>query len=136
MTRISPEAIHVVQNYEWPGNVRELENVIKKAVVLGHGKYLLPEYIAVSEAVSSGSDNLEDELRNVLAKIIETRSGLSGHALYEDVIQDIDKQLIIAILKKTKGNQTQAAKLLGISRPTLKDKIEKLGVKKDITISG
>lgn len=136
MTKISPEALSVLQNYEWPGNVRELENIIKKAVVLGHGNYLLPEYVTVSEALAGGSDNLEDELRSVLAKIIEAKSKLSGHSLYEDVIQDIEKQLIIAILKKTKGNQTQAAKLLGISRPTLKDKIEKLGVTKDITISG
>ena len=136
MNKISPEALSVLQNYEWPGNVRELENVIKKAVVLGHGKYLLPEYVAVSEALSGGSDNLEDELRNVLTKIIEAKGKLSGDSLYEDVIQNIEKQLIIAILKKIKGNQTQAAKLLGISRPTLKDKIEKLGVTKDITISG
>jgi nitrogen regulation protein NR(I) len=136
MNRISPEALSVLQNYEWPGNVRELENVIKKAVVLGHGKYLLPEYIAVSEELSGGSEDLEDELRDVLAKIIEAKSKLSGNSLYEDVIHDIEKQLIIAIFKKTKGNQTQAAKLLGISRPTLKDKIEKLGVTKDITIFG
>jgi len=136
MTKISPEALIVLQNYEWSGNVRELENVIKKAIVLGHGKYLLPEYIAVSEEMSGGSEDLEDELRDVLAKIIESKSKLSGHSLYEGVIQDIEKQLIIAILKKTKGNQTQAARLLGISRPTLKDKIDKLGVTKDITISG
>jgi len=136
MTKISPEALSILQNYDWPGNVRELENVIKKAVVLGHGNYLLPEYVAVSEVLAGGSDNLEDELRNILAKIIETKSRLSTHSLYEDVIQGIEKQLIIEILKKTKGNQTHAAKLLGISRPTLKDKIEKLGVTKDITISG
>ena len=136
MTKISPEALIVLQNYEWSGNVRELENVIKKAIVLGHGKYLLPEYIAVSEEMSGGSEDLEDELRDVLAKIIESKSKLSGHSLYEGVIQDIEKQLIIAILKKTKGNQTQAARLLGISRPTLKDKIDKLGVTKDFTISG
>jgi nitrogen regulation protein NR(I) len=136
MTKISTEALNVLQNYEWPGNVRELENVVKKAVVLGHGKYLLPEYIAVSEVLSNESDNLEDELRNVLAKLIETKSKLSGHSLYEDVIHGIEKQLIIEVLKKTNGNQTHAAKLLGISRPTLKDKIEKLGVTKYITISG
>jgi nitrogen regulation protein NR(I) len=123
MTKISTEALNVLQNYEWPGNVRELENVVKKAVVLGHGKYLLPEYIAVSEVLSNESDNLEDELRNVLAKLIETKSKLSGHSLYEDVIHGIEKQLIIEVLKKTNGNQTHAAKLLGISRPTLKDKI-------------
>ena len=136
MTKIAPEALNILENNEWPGNVRELENVIKKAVVVCHGKYLLPEYIAVSEVLSGGSGKLEGELRNVLAKIIEAKSSLSGHTLYEDVIQDIEKQLIITTLKKTKGNQTQAAKLLGISRPTLKDKIEKLGVTKDITISG
>lgn len=136
MTKISPEALGILQNYEWPGNVRELENVIKKAVVLGHGKYLLPEYVALSEAISVKGDDLEGELRNILGKVIDAKSKLSGHSLYEDVIQDIEKELIIAILKKTKGNQTQAAKLLGISRPTLKDKIEKLGVTKDITISG
>jgi DNA-binding NtrC family response regulator len=136
MTEISLEALRVLQNYNWPGNVRELENVIKKAVVLGHGKYLLPEYVAVSEVLLGGSEDLDGELRSILSKIIESKSRVLGDSLYEDVIQDIEKQLIIAILKKTKGNQTQAAKLLGISRPTLKDKIEKLGVTKDITISG
>jgi len=136
MAKISPEALDILQNYEWPGNVRELENVIKKAVVLGHGKYLLPEHIALLEATIASGGDLESELRDILSKIIDAKSKLSRHSLYEDVIQDIEKQLIIAILKKTKGNQTQAAKLLGISRPTLKDKIDKLGVKKDINISG
>jgi len=136
MTKISPEALSVLQDYNWPGNVRELENVIKKAVVLGHGKYLLPEYISLSESISVRGGDLDGELSNILGKIIDARSKLSGHSLYENVIQNTEKQLIISILKKTNGNQTQAAKLLGISRPTLKDKIEKLGVTKDITISG
>ena len=56
--------------------------------------------------------------------------------LYERAINEMERVLIAEVLKKTCGNQTQASKLLGLSRPTLEEKIEKLGIKKEITIQG
>jgi len=55
-------------------------------------------------------------------------------SLYAEVIEEVEKVLIIEILRQTQGNQSQAAALLGLSRPTLKDKIEKFGIKKEINI--
>jgi DNA-binding NtrC family response regulator len=135
MGKISPEALEQFQKYEWPGNVRELENVIKKAVVLGHSKYILPEHILFAEDAAYGESGAIPKLHNIIERIIKYKEKSGSHHLYEEVIREVEKSLIIETLKHTKGNQTQAAKLLGISRPTLKDKIEKLNIKKDINIS-
>jgi DNA-binding protein Fis len=65
------------------------------------------------------------------------RQGLSGNkdSLYADVMTEVEMALIQESLRQTDGNQTQAARLLGISRPTLKEKIEKFGIKKESNIS-
>ncbi len=134
--QIPSEALRKFQEYDWPGNVRELENTIKKAIILGKGSVLLPEHggVFVKTPLTGGSD-LRTQLQDLLERMI--RQGLSGNkdSLYADVITEVERTLIQETLRQANGNQTQTARLLGISRPTLKEKIEKLGIKKEIHIS-
>lgn len=132
--KISSEALQLLQDYDWPGNVRELENVVKKSVLLSAGSVLLPEHIAVTKgAVSKGGD-LKKELQELLSSFIKQKMDLKTKSLYSDIISQAERTLIIEVLKQTQGNQSLAAKLLGISRPTLKDKIGKLNIKTDVNI--
>lgn len=134
ISKISPEALKILQGYNWPGNVRELENVIKKTLLLGKGNVILPEDVLVTKEISSKIVDYRIQLQSLLSEVIRQAKETGSHYLYTEIIKEIEKTLIIEVLKQTQGNQTQAAKLLGISRPTLKDKIEKLGIRKEINI--
>ena len=92
--------------YDWPGNVRELENVIERAVVLSS----------------------EDEITSKDLGIQEIKTDTIKHKSLKDSIRftsaQMEKEAIIKTLKETKGNRTKAAKILGISRRSLLNKIK------------
>lgn len=108
---ISAKALSYLENYNWPGNIRELRNVIEGAVVMARESTIsesnLPAYI-----VGSKGDN-----------VINIESGMS--------LSEIEKNAIISTLALTKGNKTQAAKILGIGRKTLHRKLEEYKVDDD-----
>jgi nitrogen regulation protein NR(I) len=130
---ISKEALGVLGEYLWPGNVRELENVIKKAVLLGKGRVLLPGHLFIPGA-SDAPPTIKKEFDRALSALVHARKTLSPASLYAEVIEEVEKVLVVEALKQTDGNQSQACKILGLSRPTLKDRIEKLGLKKHFEI--
>lgn len=130
ISKISSEALKILQDYNWPGNVRELENVIKKALLLGKGNMILAEDVLITKELTGKVTDFKVQLQSLLNQLMKQAQESGSHSLYASVIEDIEKTLLVEVLKQTQGNQTQAAKLLGISRPTLKDKIDKLGIKK------
>jgi len=106
---VSPQAMDMLMNYNWPGNVREVENVIERAVILGSKNTLLPESLPLH--LKKESDKMEIHIPP------------EGIAL-----EKVEKSLIREALKMTKGNQSRAAKLLDISRNTLRYRIRKFGI--------
>ncbi|MGE5653987.1 MAG: sigma-54-dependent transcriptional regulator [Bacillota bacterium] len=108
---VSEQAMTALKRYPWPGNIRELENVIERAVILaGSGKVELghlPQDIAGAKQIISEEFVLPDE-------------GVQ--------LDKVEKSLIRQALARTDGNQTRAASLLGISRPTLIYRMEKYGL--------
>jgi len=115
VTEVSGAAIEALSKYNWPGNIRELANVLERAinliekeatVMLEH----LPYHIR-KEVLQEGSVN------------IVTKNKLSGSL--KDIFEDIEKRAIEQYLKETEGNKYQTAKLLGISRTNLYEKIKK-----------
>jgi two-component system NtrC family response regulator len=107
MTGFTPQAIRAIEAYHWPGNIRELENRIKRAVIMAEGTKLTPPDL---------------ELVSPYAKY-------EGGGLRE-AREALEKDLIERALAKNKGNISKAAEELGISRPTLYELMEKLGMKK------
>ena len=111
--RITPEALRPLMNYSWPGNVRELENVMERAVVL-------------SSSTDIGQDLLPDPTagRGTTLPIMETRADAS---LFE-VIEECERQIIVAMLEKCGWNQTEAADRFHIPLSTLNQKIKRLNI--------
>ena len=128
--KLSDEASKRLVSHSWLGNVRELENVIKKSLLLSKGDVLLAEHIQVFERTDNQSSltSFDEFLRQF------AQSETSEGRLYEDVLFKVERTLIHQVLTQTKGNQTKAAKILGLSRPTLKEKIDRHGLKKEISI--
>jgi DNA-binding NtrC family response regulator len=111
--RITPEAMRPLMNYSWPGNVRELENVMERAVVL-------------SSSTDIGPDLLPDHIagRGTTLPIMETRADAS---LFE-VMEECERQIIVAMLEKCGWNQTEAADRFHIPLSTLNQKIKRLNI--------
>jgi DNA-binding NtrC family response regulator len=103
MKRISEQTVSLLQKYDWKGNVRELENTIERAVLLGSGEVLLPKHLFLEKSEGSGQHP------------IPLKVGLS--------LKEMEKQLIFKTLKEVNDNRTRAAKLLGISIRTLRNKL-------------
>jgi DNA-binding NtrC family response regulator len=103
MKRISEQTVSLLQKYDWKGNVRELENTIERAVLLGSGEVLLPKHLFLEKSEGSGQHP------------IPLKAGLS--------LREMEKQLIFKTLKEVNDNRTRAAKLLGISIRTLRNKL-------------
>ncbi len=103
---ISPQVLHLLQEYSWPGNIRELENVIERAVIFCTGKTLEVE-------------NLPD--------ILKTKRGqadpLQSSSNHEPSLMDLEKELIFRTLEKVGNNRQQAAQVLGISLEELDFKL-------------
>ncbi len=128
---LTEEARAMLNNYSWPGNVRELGNTVQKAIIFSRGAPINAEEI--SQAIRGESAEREVVSNNEDQTIREwARSSLavsSGDKVFTDIIDRFSGLLITEALNLTAGNRSQAAKLLGLSRPTLLAKIEKYGIK-------
>lgn len=98
---LSPEAIEAVDAYAWPGNVRELENRVKRAVIMAEGKTVTPGDLDLQAGIVPSDDALPINLRAAR--------------------EVADRKAIRHAMSRTENNISSAAKLLGISRPTLYD---------------
>ena len=106
--QIADEAFDIMLNHEWPGNVRELENTIERAIVISQDEQITPELLPSVHK------------KNTIEKAQPEENNLT--------LDEIEQRAINSALKKTGGNQTKAAELLGIPRHVLIYRMKKLGV--------
>jgi nitrogen regulation protein NR(I) len=143
---ISRDAIAALEAYDWPGNVRELENVIQRALVMAKGPAistvdLAPEVIDGRLSVAERTTPAATP-SSMLANVAGADIVSLAHALFQwarkdpkrKLIPAVERELIVEALKETKGNQVQAAKLLGITRATLRKRVDKFGIKQELEI--
>jgi two-component system nitrogen regulation response regulator GlnG len=124
---IAPEALDLLRRYPWPGNVRELQSVLKQALLQATGPVLLPDFLPpalhASEArAAPPSPGLQ------LEQFIDERLRAGTEDLYEEALRRMERVLLTRVLQHTGGNQVQAARLLGITRGSLRTKIRELGI--------
>jgi nitrogen regulation protein NR(I) len=121
---IDPSALAVMDAYHWPGNVRELENAVCYAVVQTVGEVLMPDCLPSSVRAGPHPQLNTLDLLALVADLL--RAGTTD--LYRQVNQTVDRALLSAVLDHVHGNQKQASDLLGISRTTLRAKLQALGL--------
>ena len=133
---ITDEAAALLREYHWPGNVRELANTLQKALIFNRGGPISPKDIAQAisrtpQSRGNGAADTEEMIRSWMRDIIT-----SDHSdnIFEFCLDRFGSMLISEALKLTSGNRSKAARLLGMSRPTLHAKIEKYGLKLETTV--
>jgi two-component system nitrogen regulation response regulator GlnG len=139
---VGPGVIKTLEKYHWPGNVRELENVIRRALVVAKGDAILlsdlPPEIMGSGAVSAGgpvSAPVTDGANSDVTIVARQLFQWARRDPKLKVIPEVERELVIQALKETNGNQVHAAKILGITRATLRKRVEKFGIHKELKIA-
>ncbi|HWC90129.1 MAG TPA: sigma-54 dependent transcriptional regulator [Pirellulales bacterium] len=129
---ISPEALELLLWYPWPGNVRELQSVLKRALLQTTGEVLisdfLPEDVRTRAGHGGASGDQAADVTPVTEAYIDTRIREGSEDLYAEAVALLERALITRVLQHTKGNQSQAAKILGITRGSLRNKIRTCGI--------
>ncbi|MCG8566910.1 MAG: sigma-54 dependent transcriptional regulator, partial [Desulfobacterales bacterium] len=119
----TPEAMRLMVAYPWPGNIRELRNVVEYAFVLARGKSIRPEHLP-EKVVNNKAEPWESS--DTKSMVLPAQpSGNLGHNVQAGQTQ---RQQLINALKQADGNQTQAARILGISRVTVWKRMKKYGI--------
>jgi DNA-binding NtrC family response regulator len=113
---IAPDAERTLLNYPWSGNVREVQNYIERAVILLRGETLTPDLLP--EALVFRPAGEKKALSDVAFRLPE-----EGIAL-----EDLERSLLVQAIERSEGNKTAAAKLLGLTRATLRYRLEKHGL--------
>jgi DNA-binding NtrC family response regulator len=126
---IAPEALDRLREYSWPGNIRELQSVLKQALLQASGAALLPAFLPElgsklrePAAATDATDALD------LNSFIKERFQPETDDLYAQTHREVDRLLLRQVLEYTSGNQHQAARVLGIARQTLRQKLRDLGL--------
>jgi nitrogen regulation protein NR(I) len=144
---IAGAALKILEKYHWPGNVRELENAIQRAVVVAKGDVILPADLppemhdpgaaahAIVPSAGTGPALGGEEGITEMGAIARTLFKWAKKDPKLKIIPVVERELIIHALQETKGNQVHAAKLLGITRATLRKRVEKFGIKKELNIT-
>ncbi|PJB48631.1 MAG: Fis family transcriptional regulator [Deltaproteobacteria bacterium CG_4_9_14_3_um_filter_63_12] len=117
---VSPRAMEVLLNYSYPGNVRELENIIERAVTLEL------DTLISTEVLPTPMMRKEQFLR--LASDLELpEEGLE----LEQMVENLERSLLLQAIERSQGNRTEAAKLLGISFRSIRYRLDKYGISAD-----
>jgi two-component system nitrogen regulation response regulator GlnG len=125
LTGVSAAALAVLERYPWPGNVRELQNVVGFSAIHATGDELTPESLpaalrgGVATAATTTGEGLPD-VRRLVRDLIAAGS----LDLYRRVLAEVDRTVLADVLAHVSGNQVHASELLGISRNTLRAKLQ------------
>ena len=133
---MTPEAMKLLMDYDWPGNVRELENLVERLVVVGAGPKVGPEDLPPeirSPAPKEKGPSLEEVLRRQeelerMIRMLGSSEPRLGDASFEEIVEAKERELITEALRRTGGNKTKAAELLGMKLSTFRDKMKRLGL--------
>jgi len=114
VTDISKEAFNQLMHYHYPGNIRELENIIESAIVMARGEIITiddftPNIMTASESIALNPHNFKNS--------------------YDEKLEIFETTMITDALEQKKGNQSQAAKVLGITERHLRSRMQKYNIK-------
>ena len=128
ITRLDPVMMDIFAKYDWPGNVRQLRNVVRTSLILGVGEtlsladvsWLFDELQPLTQQQCGPGDSACLESSSSCSERTQSGPGLGGLPL-----EQVERRAILDTLRQTGGNQTKAAKVLGISDRTLRERIHR-----------
>jgi DNA-binding NtrC family response regulator len=127
---VAPETLERLRGYSWPGNVRELQSVLKQAILRSHGPVLLldflPELLGAPGETAAPVAPPEEPFD--LEAFLGQRLGPDSRDLYREIHRELDRIVLSRVLEYTGGNQQRAALLLGVTRRTLRAKLQDVGL--------
>ncbi len=137
---IAPDALEMLLNYRWPGNVRQLQNVVRQALVHSTGPVLIAAFLPREITAPQPSEpELNGHQRHAgaanLHAFVNQRLHSGSAQLHAETIEMAERYLLTTVLDHTEGNQSKAAKILGITRGSLRHKIRQLGISIDRRIT-
>jgi two-component system response regulator AtoC len=131
-TTLSDDVIAALRKHTWPGNIRELRHTIERAVLFAAGSQVLPSHLTL---VGANRPRARSSMPTIpLERISSSEITMPGRdmpspdAPLADTIADVERRRILEAMDKCGGNQTRAAKLLGISRNTLVTRLDAYGL--------
>ncbi len=131
---VSPQALAVLQQHNWPGNIRELENAMERAAVVARGETMTAQDLP-GEVRETRSIIVPPEDSNAAVNAaVQPLFALARKDPKFKIMAAVERELITRALAETAGNQLQAAKLLGITRATLRKRIEKFGIERRLEV--
>lgn len=128
---MSRPALKKIMRYDWPGNVNELKNAIKSAMTLCRGSSILLEDLPSSvlgEKVMAKTGRGELSLKEWIRQEIQYYKNENSQDYYGQIISKVEKELIHQILEMTNGKKVETAEILGITRNTLRTKMNNYGL--------
>jgi two-component system nitrogen regulation response regulator GlnG len=130
LSTIAPDALELLRRYPWPGNVRELQSVLKQCILRANGPSLIADFLPAFIRPAPPAKLLAEQDKTFADVTRFVQEQLQGGAenIHGAVVALVERILITETLHHTKGNQSHACRLLGITRPTLRAKLHVLGL--------
>lgn len=129
---IAPETMQRLCSHSWPGNVRELQGIIKQTLLKASGPVIVPAFLPSLLGPDGPSKQLEGSETTWHKGFIEEVDRLfssGSHLIHDEVTDQVQRLVFTRVLEATGGNLSDAANRLGISRPTLRNRMKQLGVR-------
>jgi DNA-binding NtrC family response regulator len=126
---ITPEAMKVFQQHPWPGNVRHLRNVVRKALLLARGFVIGPEVVqeALAQMITPRAP-VDQTFPEYISHLLNRAKEGEIENVLETVTDIANRELYAQAIQCAGGDQSQAARWLGVSRPTVLEKLRKFGL--------
>ena len=128
---VAPETMERLRRYAWPGNIRELQSVLKQSLLHATGSVLIPTFLPELSSDETATDTSPAEASQegwaAFRTFIRRRLESGSTDLNAETQLEVDRVLLPAVLEFTDANQFQAAKILGLSRQTLRQRLRNIG---------
>jgi two-component system response regulator AtoC len=133
VSEVPLEAAAALRAYSWPGNVREFQSVLKQSMLRMSGPVLLTDFLPAHILQLTAANTEASEATAATStfdwdQFVGERINAASENLYAEALERMERELIVRVLRHTEGNQLQAARILGITRGSLRNKIRSLGI--------
>src|SRR5271169_4343708 len=139
---VAASVVKTLEKYHWPGNVRELENAIRRAYVMAKSDAILLSDLPPEISGQGAGGAAMPPVTGMAGEAAATDAAALARQLFQwarrdpklKIIPAVERELVIQALKETNNNQVHAAKLLGITRATLRKRIDKFGIQRELNV--